>query len=230
MGNSILPTFTGVKFSVLRKPRAGATLIQSASSGKETRVALWSAPINDFELSYEFLWQNQPYEAIGEVPYTAAVRSFGEPIIADDWAGLEGFFKARQGAFDDFLFNDVYTPDDAVVNQQFAAGDGAAVAFQLTRMLGPYVEPLQNIAGVVTGAPDTPPTIYIDGAAQPSSAYSISSTGVVTFAAPPAAGAVLAWSGGFYWRVRFAQDVNDFELFMHNFFRLRRVELTGIKL
>jgi uncharacterized protein (TIGR02217 family) len=230
MGNAILPTFLGVRFSVLRKPRAGATLIQTASSGKETRVALWSAPINDFELSYEFLWQNQPYESINEVPYPAAVRSFSDPIIADDWAALEGFFKARQGAFDDFLFNDVYTPDNTVVNQQFAVGDGATSAFQLTRMLGPFVEPLQNIAGVVTGAPDVAPTIYIDGVAQNTSAYSIGPTGVVTFNAPPAAGSILAWSGSFYWRVRFAQDINDFELFMHNFFRLRRVELTGIKL
>lgn len=229
MGNAVLPTFSGVKFSVLRKPRAGATLIQTATSGKETRVALWSSPINDFELQYEFLWQNQPYGSIGEVPSPAAIRSFGDPIIADDWAALEGFFKARQGAFDDFLFNDVYTPDNAAQNQQFAIGDGATTAFQITRMLGPFVEPVQNLAGVVTGAPDQPPVIFVNGAEQPSSSYTIGETGIVTFAAPPAAGAVLAWSGSFYWRVRFAQDVNDFELFMHNFFRLRKVELTGIK-
>jgi uncharacterized protein (TIGR02217 family) len=230
MGNAVLPTFSGVRFSVLRKPRAGATLIQTATSGKETRIALWSAPINDFELSYEFLWQNQPYASIGAVPAPAAIRSFSDPIIADDWAALEGFFKARQGAFDDFLFNDVYTPDNAAQNMQFGVGDGQTVAFQITRMLGPFVEPVQNLAGVITGAPDTPPAIYVNATLQSANDYAISSTGVVTFNTPPAAGAILAWSGRFYHRVRFAQDVNDFELFMHNFFRLRKVELTGIKL
>ncbi len=230
MGNSVLPTFKGVKFSVIRKPRAGATLIQTATSGKETRLALWSSPINDFELQYEFLWQNQPYPSVSAVPYPAAIRSFGDPVLADDWAALEGFFKARQGAFDDFLFNDVYTPDNSVTREQFATGDGVSTSFQLTRLLGPFAEPVQSVAGVVTGPPDVPPTIYIDGTPQPQSAYSISQTGVVTFTNPPPAGAVLSWSGNYYWRVRFAQDINDFELFMHNFFRLRKVELTGIKL
>jgi uncharacterized protein (TIGR02217 family) len=233
MGNAVLPTFTGVKFSVLRKPRGGATLVQTSVSGKETRIALWSMPINDFELSYEYLRQTQPYATIGAVPFPSAIRNLnglGGYIMADDWQALEGFFKARQGAFDDFLFEDVYTPDNTVTNMQFGTGDGSAATFQLTRTLGPLAEQVQNVAGVVTGAPDTPPTIYIGGVAQATSTYSISQTGMVTFRAAPGSGAVLSWTGSYYWRVRFAQDVNDFELFLHNFFRLRKMELTGIKL
>ena len=233
MGNAVLPALKGVKFSVLRKPRGGATLVQTATSGKETRIALWSFPINDFELSYEYLWQNQPYANIGAVPYPSAIRNLNGPsgyIVADDWNALEGFFKARQGAFDDFLFQDSYTPDYTLTNMQFATGNGSSTAFQLTRTLGPLAEPVQNVAGVVTGAPDTPPTIYAAGVAQASTAYSVSHTGAVTFVAAPAAGAVLSWTGSYYWRVRFAQDVNQFELFLHNFFRLQKLELTGIKL
>lgn len=50
----------------------------------------------------------------------------------------------------------------------------------------------------------------------------------VTFGAAPAAGAALTWTGQFYYRVRFKQDMMDFEQFMKDFWQLKKCELVGV--
>ena len=43
------------------------------------------------------------------------------------------------------------------------------------------------------------------------------------------AGAVLRWSGTYYWRVRFGDDTLDFEKFLTKLWKLGKVELMTIK-
>lgn len=136
---------------------------------------------------------------------------------ADEFRTLLGFFKKRRGSYDSFLLND---PDDnSVTDQQFGVGDGTTTAFQLVRTLGGFVEPVYDLNGV--------PTIQVNGGAPGS--YSISATGLVTFAAAPAVGADLTWSGAYYWRCRFMQDEMEFEKFMQQLWQAGKVEMQVVK-
>jgi hypothetical protein len=71
---------------------------------------------------------------------------------------------------------------------------------------------------------------YLDGTAQPTSAYSLGPTGLLTFTAPPANGQRIEWTGDFYTRVRFARDGLEFEEFYYQFWQAKKVELISVKL
>ncbi len=59
--------------------------------------------------------------------------------------------------------------------------------------------------------------------------YVISSTGQVVFTVAPASGAVLTWTGSYYWRCRFTHDIADFERFAANLWKFNRVEFITVK-
>lgn len=111
-----------------------------------------------------------------------------------------GFYMQMQGAAQSWLYND---PQDNTISAAtpatFGLGDGTTTKFQITRPIGNYADIIQNLNGT--------PTIYINGTS--STALSIDNTGVVTFNSAPANGAVLAWSGSFYFRCRFSDDTLD---------------------
>jgi hypothetical protein len=68
---------------------------------------------------------------------------------------LLGFYNARQGSFDTFLFTD---PDDSsITGQQIGIGDGSTKTFQLLRALGGFNDIIQ--------APNVVSTVYLTGAA-----------------------------------------------------------------
>ena len=56
---------------------------------------------------------------------------------------------------------------------------------------------------------------------------SIGATGIVTFLSAPPSNAVLRWTGGFYYRVRFDGDELDFEAMMDRFWESQDVEIYG---
>lgn len=117
MSNALFPVLPGLSFSVKRSPE-WKTIVNTAASGKESRIALWSAPRWNYELVYEFLRDNA----------TAELHT------------LLGFFLQRQGRFDSFLFQD---PDDNTISgQSMGLGDGTTTSFAAVRMLGGFVEPV----------------------------------------------------------------------------------------
>lgn len=84
-------------------------------------------------------------------------------------------------------------------------GDGVSTVFQLARSIGQAVDILQNVRGPVDDrgiAGDI--TVYIDGA--PTTAFSVSSTGLLTFTTAPANNALLTWEGNFRHLCRFTED------------------------
>jgi hypothetical protein len=119
-------------------------------------------------------------------------ESQASSVIAD----FMGLLMACGGRAGLFLFED--PQDNAVTNVQFGTGDGSTTAFQLSRPIGGFgaVDVIQNLNGN--------PTVYVNGT--PTSAFSVSSTGVVTFMVAPALNAVLSWSGQFYYLCRFSAD------------------------
>jgi uncharacterized protein (TIGR02217 family) len=134
---------------------------------------------------------------------------------------LEGFFNLRRGRHDTWLYND---PDDyTVTDQSFGTGNGTTTAFALARTRGGFTEPVQslNSAPVIMSAGVTK-TLTTD--------YTISTLGVVTFVTPPADGAALTWSGTYYWRCRFLQDMAEFDQFLQDLWQLQRLEFRTVKL
>jgi uncharacterized protein (TIGR02217 family) len=193
MSNNVFPTLPGLAWNIRKRP-TWKTRIQRSVGGWETRLAQQLYPIWEFELPYEFLRSAGGYTELQT---------------------LMGFYLARQGSFDNFLYSD--PTDNSVTAQQFGTGNGTTTAFQLYRTYGGFNEPVQNVNGT--------PSIYVNGV--PTVPASISSTGLVTFTTAPAAGAALTWTGSYYYRVRFAEDNADFNNMMQNLWELKKLNFLG---
>lgn len=179
MSNSIFPTLQGLTMKVSKTP-SWPTDIQSSQTGKETRVKFQPTPRWSWTLEYEFLMDD---------------RSAG----LSDLQKLAGFWLAHQGELDSFLYAD---PNDYIVtDHRIGTGNGSKTAFQLGRSLAlttyEYVEPITEINGAVV--------VKVNGTTV---SATLGSLGVVTLAAPPANGAAITASFSYYWRVRFASDLN----------------------
>lgn len=196
MSEAVFPSLIGQEWPVNKTP-AFHNIIQKSVSGKRKALALMSYPLWTFKVSYSFLSDN------------------GTPN--DDIHTLMGFFLARQGNFDDFLFDD--KSDNLATDQTFGVGDGATTQFQLVRNYGGFIEPVLGLKGT--------PTIKVNGITVVPS--TVSTKGKVTFSSPPAAGAMLTWSGGFYYRVAFVQEETEFENFMQGLWANRSLELITVK-
>ena len=131
-----------------------------------------------------------------------------------DWQTLMGFVNQVGGDFDDFLFEDI--DDRAVTAQTFATGNGVQTAFQLARTLGGFLEPVYGpltTAFTVNGTP---------------TAATVSNFGLVTFAAAPAAAAVIRWTGTFAWRCQFDRDGLEFIKNDATFYSARAIRFSSI--
>lgn len=201
MTAAIFPSMPGLKWGTIKSPM-WSTGIQKAASGRELRGSFFSFPRYKISLGYEVLRSG----ALAELQ------------------AMVGFFNARRGSFESFLYLD--PEDNAVVDQPFGVGAAGQTQFQLVRTYGGYVEPVLAPQLMVHGG--VGPRIMVNGAAQ-TSGYTVGEDGLVTFASAPAAGAVLSWSGIYYWRCRFMQDSADFERFLYQLWALKKIELITLK-
>lgn len=201
MTAAIFPTMPGLKWGTVKTPM-WSTGIQKAASGRELRGAFYSFPRYKISLGYEVLRSG----ALAELQT------------------MVGFFNARKGSFESFLYLD--PEDNAVVNQQFGVGVSGQTQYQLVRAYGGNVEPVLAPQLVVHGGAD--PVIMVNGVVQ-TSGCTVTEFGVVTFASAPAVGAVLSWSGSYYWRCRFMQDSADFDRFLYQLWALKKIELITLK-
>lgn len=176
-----------------------STIVQRAASGKEIRAALWSYPIWEIKLTYE------------------ALR---DDVANNEFKTLLGFFLARQGSFDSFYFND---PDDnSVTAQQFGTGDGVTTQFQLIRTYASFAEPVYAVNAITN--------VKKAGVTQNNPAdYTINATGLITFTSAPAAAAALTWTGTYFYRVRFKDDLQALEKFMQQLWTAKTVAMVSVK-
>lgn len=202
MSNVLLPTLAGLTWNTTKSPRFN-TSIQSAVDMSEVRVSFSATPIWDFTRSYELLRDN---------------------VTNNELKQLGGFFLARYGSWDNWLFLDA--DDGTALLEPFGTGDGVTTAFQLKRAFGAFTESVSNVANA--------PSIYKAGVLQTvTTNYTISSTGLVTFTAAPAAAAALTWSGTYYYRCRFNEDAQEFKQFMSKLWEARTFEFKaslGVKI
>ena len=198
MSNEVFPELAGLKWGVKRSPHFSTTVKESVG-GREYRAMNRLYPSYHYRLAYEFL------------------RDWRQGI--DELRTLVGFFNARHGRFDSFLFDD---PDDNYTeNDTFGLGTGSTTAFQLARTFGGFAEPVYDLKAA--------PLIYKDGVKQtPTTHYTVSSSGLVTFVSAPASGAILKWTGGFYWRCCFDKDAADFEKFLQDLWDLKQCEFHSV--
>lgn len=134
------------------------------------------------------------------------------------WQELQqiiGLFLRHKGSGDSFLLLDAN--DNTATNQVFGVGNGSQTAYQLTGTWGGMVQPVRNIRTLTD--------IGVNGVPQPN--HFLGADGVLTFLTPPAAGAVLTWSGTYYYRCRFADDRITPKEMMRNIWDLGRCELVG---
>lgn len=132
---------------------------------------------------------------------------------------LIGFYNSMNGTFDSFLYLD--PTDNYTAGQVFAIGDGVTNVFQLARPLGAFVEPVAATYGS--------PSATVNGSSSGFTATFQANAGTVTFSSPPANGAVLAWTGFYYFRCCFLSDHNDFENFMKDLWTLKKLEFESIR-
>ena len=200
----VFPTLRGQGWSVHKKPTF-ANIVASHVSGREVRAALYQNPIWQFELAFDGL----------DGTTSGAYGGLG----ASSLQSLIGLFLQCQGQFGSFLYVD--PTDNAVAAGVVGTGDGATTAYQLTRALGGFVEPVgwvTSVAGVSVG-----------GSALSPSAYSLTTPNTLVLASAPASGAAIAASFSYAFLCRFDGDELDFEQFMANLWRAQSVKFRSLR-
>jgi uncharacterized protein (TIGR02217 family) len=177
--------------------------IQTAVSGKETRINLQSYPRYQFDLTYNILRSAAAYT---------------------EYQQLLGFINSRYGRWDSFL----YTADDdnSVTGQAIATGDGATTAFQLIRTLSGFIEPVLapnavsavKLNGVTQG-----------GGSYSVPNWGTSTPGVLTFNSAPGNGVAITADFTYYWPCRFNMDKFAFSEFMSQMYELKKLSLITVK-
>jgi uncharacterized protein (TIGR02217 family) len=196
MSQALFPTLPGLTFDITREP-IWSTTKKTSVSGRRFGVANMSYPRYKYKLSYAFLRQTTGFT---------------------EFATLVGFFNARYGDFDSFLFPD---PDDYTVTvQPIGLGDGSNKLFQLVRTFGGFVEPVFDA--------NSAPLIYVNGVLKTlTTDYTISTTGLVTFVTAPGVGLAVTWTGTYYRRMYFSQGTAQFNKFMSNLWELKTLEIES---
>jgi hypothetical protein len=135
-----------------------------------------------------------------------------------DMEQLEGLFLSCLGSWGGFFF-DAGSGDDEVTAQAFGVGDGVTTKFTLVRSRGTFTQPIDGSFGarVATVAGNVAAATFSD------------TDGTVTFAAAPANGAALAWSGNYYYRCRFKSDTTDFSQFVAELWENKQLSLRSYR-
>lgn len=199
MGNAIFPTFPGLKWG-RKKTAVWSTGTQKSASGREFRTAYYSYPQWRFSLSFEVLRTK------------ASVNELEQ---------LAGFFNARKGSFESFLYED--PTDNAVTDQAIGNTVQGVTRYQLVRSMGGFIEPVLAVK--------ERPSVKVGGVSLTYGRdYTVTDKGVLVFNTPQTPGRPITWTGGFYFRVRFTSDTVDFENVLGSLWAAKKIELTSVKL
>lgn len=231
MSNVLLPTLKGLDWTqnLPKKKARFTTLVQEAfATGRTTRVMGAPDPVYDFELSYEFLRE----------------ANYGSTF--NELRRLEAFFNARGGDFDSFLLSlptlTQNTADGTIAGQALTPDGNAIAPLVVTRdpSLVAYNETIFEAAGV-NGNPGVAPVIKKNGVALVLGTdytiqgpdYVFGSTTypglAVVFITSIAGSPIPVFTGDFSWyyRVRFAQSSQEFELFSFLLWQTQQIQLVG---
>ena len=202
MSDLIFPTLCGVSYPIKKTPHFN-TIVQESVSGVKKFLQCYSYPYYEIGLSFSYLGD--------------------ENDRMDDIHRLMAFYNKLGGAGQDFLYADPLFEDNSVEKLAFGVGDGSHTSFRLTRSYGDYTEPVFGI--------NSAPIIYVDDKALPGKySWTWDKTGLITFAVPPTAGAVLKWTGKWFYRCHFQNDEAEFRQIFYGGWDLEELILETIKL
>lgn len=175
------------------------------------------------------MWKTLSQESVSGKELTVSLMTYPnrkysisyEFLRRSEMEQIEGFFNQRRGKFDTFLYLD--PEDNSVTDQVFGTGNGTTTSFPLSRVRGGFSEPVQALNGA--------PVIKVDGVTKATPAdYVISTTGIVVFTTAPLAGQPITWTGNYYFRCRFLQDMAEFDQFLKTLWQWNRVEFRTVKI
>src|SRR5574344_419347 len=206
MSDSIFPTLKGLTYPINKTPHLN-TLQNRSITGLPKYFSLYTYPYYDLKLSFSHL------EDDGSVDC--------------DIQTLMSFYNNMGGAGSDFLFADPLFEDNTVTNETFGGGDGVHTSFRLTHTYGTFAEP---VFGIISA-----PTIYstINGTTTTltvNTDYTWTTKALITFTAAPTSGAVLSWSGSWYYRCHFKNDEEEFRQIFYGGWDLEELEMESMKL
>src|SRR5580658_2133681 len=140
MSNAIFPKLRGRGWSVKETPQT-STRLSKHVSGRTVAASLYKYPLYLFALVYDGL--------------TSASDPAFSNLGALSLQAIEGFFLARAGGFDTFLFRKADATgnisDSWVEGQQIGVGNGASTVFTFLRDVplappnAPYLEPVGQV-------------------------------------------------------------------------------------
>ncbi|ENS9400351.1 hypothetical protein ELG10_08585 [Neisseria gonorrhoeae] len=199
MGNAVFPEFPGLKWG-RKKTAVWSTGTQKSASGREFRTAYYTYPQWRFSLSFEVLRTK---------------------VSVNELEKLAGFFNARKGSFESFLYED--PADNAVTDQPVGNTVQGVARYQLVRSMGGFIEPVSAVK--------ERPAVKVGGTALAYGRdYTVTDKGVLVFNTPQPPGRPITWTGGFYFRVRFTSDTVDFENVLGSLWAAKKIEFTSVKL
>jgi hypothetical protein len=193
MSDLLFPTtLSGYSWDSKKKPLFN-NITHSPQTGRDIHISLYDQPLYEFNLAN--LW-----------------------LTKADKDTLIGFFTARRGSFDSFLYRD---EDSVLTAHVFAWGNGIKTSFQLSRYQnGLFLEKVNNYA--------VNPLLYLDGVLLTvGTHYTLSATGLVTFTVAPASGAVLSWTGTAYYRCVFMEDSLEYNQFADRLYDCGEIKFKG---
>lgn len=208
MSSEFYPTLPGLGFSVKKTPKFQSR-VQTAISGKESRISDWTTPRFTYELTYEILREHGTFQELRQ---------------------LAAFWLCRRGSYDTFLFVD---PDDnTVTGQAIATADGVTTNYQLIRSFGAaghvaWIDPVL--------APTAVTAVYLNGVSMPSAGnwgvfvWGADTPGVLVFTSAPSAGVVITVDMSYAWPCRFVEDTIEFEKFMDKMWEAKTVTFITVK-
>jgi uncharacterized protein (TIGR02217 family) len=202
MSNENFPVLPGIAWSINKKPMF-ATKVSEHVSGREVRVSNYAYPLWEWELKYEFLRDSTAYPELQT---------------------LMGFFMARRGSWDTFLYVD---PSEAntVTLQNLGTGNASNKNFYCTKTYGGFTEPVGyvdpttlhvffDVSGVVT---------------EQMTGWTLNPLQQIVFTTAPPIGTIVKATYTWKYRVRFDEDINSFENFMFALWTLKKTVLKSVR-
>lgn len=208
MSNLVFPAaIKGLTYTVDESLEFGP-IIQGASNLSEVRIGQTVNPIHHWTFIYEFIYDtyNSPNNTMPFSPYT-------------DLATMRGFYKARGGTVDDFLYSDA-DQNGVVLQPMQLLNDGGGNYYTPIQVNdgGEFFEDVTDLNGSLSlfanGVLQTAPTNYsLVGPGYSFPGFSFMGLVAKWVASPPAAPITATFN--YYFRVRFETDRQSFEKFLN---------------
>jgi uncharacterized protein (TIGR02217 family) len=196
MAYPIMPPMPLAMSKGLRKSPVFNSVVQRPVAGRSVAAfSLIPYPCWAFEFDMDKIQAN---EALAE---STLMQFLGTMMLVKGRAGLWLFTDPQDNSVT-YANSGMLNVTPGATTPMGSKGDGSSNQFQLARSIGGLAwDIIQNLNGSIT--------VKVNGSTETN--CSVSSTGVVTFAAGhiPGSDAVLTWQGSFYYLCRFDEDTVD---------------------